>query len=1415
MNVAFFGPTLPMPVKSGVSAIINLKKINTLLIQSRTHTPSLEITRIWLRMAVLFLFFCCLLCSNAAWAVNAWQRTGGPSFETTSLAIDPVDPSKIYAGTRAGGIFKSIDGGTSWSPALNGLGGSEIRAIAVDATESSNVFAATNQDLFKSVDAGLNWSAVVSPLTGRDVLSLAIDPTRSSTLYAGIWGFAAVFKSVDSGASWVQSNTGMNSVPGVFSILIDKATPTTLYAGTLGSGVFKSTDGGATWISRSAGINQEIMSLAMDPWSPLTLYAGTADGVYKTVDGAMSWTPAGSFQADSLRVLGIVINPTLPSTLYAIKINSVFKSTDGGSHWARANSGVGVIRANTIAIDPTDPSKLYLGSNGSETVLKSTNGAVSSDAHLISLDITSTSGPLGLTPTFTNSFTSYTSTTSDSFVTVKPSLWIDDATVTVNGATVAIGSTSEPLQLAAGVNTIDIRVTSGDGSATNTYAVSVTRTAEPSVPEGVSATPGAPGSGQISVNWSAPADNGSAITSYTVTGSPSGTCTVMAPATACTLNTLPNATQYSFSVTATNGVGQGPASEISNGVWLQGAQTISFANPGAQNYGTAPTVTATGGASGQAVVFSLSGVCTVSAGGVLSFSGAGSCSVTANQAGTSAYAAASPVMHTFTVNPIAPGSPTPGAVVAGDGRATVNWTAPTSNGGSALTGYGVMAVQDNTKFCTAASADTSCTVVGLANGTSYTFAITATNGASLTGSASITASPATPRAPQTISFSTLPPQSFGATAPTLSATATSGLAVAFSSTTPTVCTVAGTAITLLDVGTCTIEATQHGDAAFLAATPVQQGFTVNPVVPGVPTAVQATAGDAQATVSWTAPSFVGSSALIGYRAEVVGDSTKFCAPAAPSTGTSCSINGLANGTSYTFQVFATNGAGNSAASAASTSVTPQAPASGGGGGGGSTPPTGGAITVPTNGSATLGGAGSATLGTGATLTVQPQAAGSPISPPATGTANVVLGAAGGSVTLGQPVGTTNGQAVVLSPEPGQSAPVLGLQSGSVVVGSSTPGQVLLDIGTTGTGGVASGQQVVAGPNGARIEARRDANGSTTVQVLEGSAVVPCGAPCPQATNGAPAPTITLLQGEVATIDAQGTVRQVNVSTPALQPQPAPTGIVLPAALPSLTGTPPARTPGQTLLEQARVGLQALLGQPLASKGQQALGNAIWALEGGLSLGLMPLGPPQVDLTLPNGASLTPDGTLGIVYQGVVQRFGPAPVDLQATGEALRAVLPQAQMRIADTGSWWVESVGGTGGGTPLALRPGWLAQQGAPLQPPAPRFETDAAGQLWLAQANGLRTPLYPALAEPAGLQALLSAADAQATLQVQLDGTAVARLYRQNYRLQPLPVLQPVQAQHAGQTLWLEVSQGQLLLWVRVGVDGRWAQAMVVSAIP
>ena len=262
-----------------------------------------------------------------------------------------------------------------------------------------------------------------------------------------------------------------------------------------------------------------------------------------------------------------------------------------------------------------------------------------------------------------------------------------------------------------------------NGSLTNPAAL--TYATPPGAPTIGTATAG---NTQASVTFTAPSsDGGLGITVYTVISNPGG-ITVNGGSSPITVTGLTNGTQYKFTVTATNAAGLGSSSSATSYVTPKATQTITFANPGTQNFGTTPTLSATA-TSSLAPTFSSSttGVCTITSGGLLAFVTTGTCTIDANQAGNGSYLAATTVTQSFTVAAVVPGAPTIGTATRGDGQASVTFTAPSFNGGSAITGYTVTSNPAGGTDSNAASTSLSHVVTGLTNGTAYTFSVTATN----------------------------------------------------------------------------------------------------------------------------------------------------------------------------------------------------------------------------------------------------------------------------------------------------------------------------------------------------------------------------------------------------------------------------------------------------------------------------------------------------------------------------------------------------------------------------------------------------------------------------------------------------------------------------------------------------------------
>lgn len=392
------------------------------------------------------------------------------------------------------------------------------------------------------------------------------------------------------------------------------------------------------------------------------------------------------------------------------------------------------------------------------------------------------------------------------------------------------------------------------GNSTWNAATTVTRTFAVNA-----ILPGAPtigtataGDTQATVTFTVPASNGGAvITGYTATANPGG-ATGTAAASPITVTGLTNGVAYTFTVTATNSAGTGAASAASNSVTPKGSQTITFANPGAQNYGTSPDLSVLGGGasstSGLTVTFasSTTGVCTITSGGLLTFVAAGTCTINADQAGNASYLPAAQVSRSFTVNAVVPGAPTIGTATAGDTQASVAFTAPASNGGSAITGYTVTA-NPAAGGGSVNGASSPIVVTGLTNGQAYTFTVTASNVAG-TGPASTASNSVTPKTSQTITFNNPGAQNFG-TSPTLTATSSSGLIPTFTSATTGVCTItSGGVLTFVTAGTCTINADQAGNGSYLPAVQVSRSFAVTPST-SVSGAVAGMVGVATATLS--------------------------------------------------------------------------------------------------------------------------------------------------------------------------------------------------------------------------------------------------------------------------------------------------------------------------------------------------------------------------------------------------------------------------------------------------------------------------------------------------------------------------------------------------------------------------------------
>ena len=347
----------------------------------QTDEPNHRASRGTMRRWVIGMLFAviALLPSVGTAIVIPWPD-GMSTAQVAAIAVDPTTPSTLYAGTTDG-IFKSTNGGGSWQTVNTGLTNLGVNALVLDPAIPTTLYAGTNGGgIFKSTDGGGSWRAVNTGLTYLFVYALALDPTSPNELYVGMYcgcgnlaPYIGIFKSTDGGENWQAVNNGLATLE-VFAFAIDPTTPTTLYAGSNGSGVgiggvFKSTNGGGSWQTASSGlpVAEAVIALAIDPITPTTLYAGTlSGGVFKSRNGGGNWQAVNTGLTNfSSGVYALALDPTNPTTLYAgTQGGGVFRSTDGGGHW-QVVPGLADLNVNALALDTTTPITLYAGTWGS------------------------------------------------------------------------------------------------------------------------------------------------------------------------------------------------------------------------------------------------------------------------------------------------------------------------------------------------------------------------------------------------------------------------------------------------------------------------------------------------------------------------------------------------------------------------------------------------------------------------------------------------------------------------------------------------------------------------------------------------------------------------------------------------------------------------------------------------------------------------------------------------------------------------------------------------------------------------------------------------------------------------------------------------------------------------------------------
>jgi photosystem II stability/assembly factor-like uncharacterized protein len=324
------------------------------------------------------------------------------------------DRLTVYIGSASGGVWKSVNGGTTYKPIFDKEAVQSIGAISIDPKNPKVLWVGTGESwtrnsvsygdgLYKSADGGETWTNVGLKDSER-ITKIAVDPTATDTVYVCVPGklFSdsderGVYKTIDGGKTWIKILKGGNPSTGCGMLSLDSTNPRTIYASLWdfrrrgwsfrsggegpttpsGSGLFKSTDGGATWAALDEKTAKGLpakpwgrVAVTVAPSKPNVVYAVVeavppANGLYRSEDGGATWHAEDRSQAMIWRPFyfsNLIIDPKDENKVYKPD-GALIASTDGGKTFSNIG-GAAHGDFHDVWVDPHNSDHLIVGDDG-------------------------------------------------------------------------------------------------------------------------------------------------------------------------------------------------------------------------------------------------------------------------------------------------------------------------------------------------------------------------------------------------------------------------------------------------------------------------------------------------------------------------------------------------------------------------------------------------------------------------------------------------------------------------------------------------------------------------------------------------------------------------------------------------------------------------------------------------------------------------------------------------------------------------------------------------------------------------------------------------------------------------------------------------------------------------------------------
>lgn len=303
------------------------------------------------------------------------------------IVVDPTNSHTLYASAYPGGIFKSVDRGTTWTEANFGMASFKIDdpnrqgyyALAISTSDPDVIYLGLyGIGVYKSTDGAGTWrpmNGFAQTMRSQTIMSLLVDPSDPDVVYVSTEN--GIFSTTDGGQNWNNFSTGLGSTD---IRVLARGSDGILYAGSRGNELYQYDVPDSSWLQMSP-FGQfgtfwpiwdnrplyQYTSLLFHPIDPNTIFIGTfPSGIYKSTDGGRSWREKNvGWKNDG--VFSLVFHPENPDVLYAGTYNGINRSTDAGDHWEIWDTGWPEEQwVYSIDFDPRDPNIMYACSKNGE-----------------------------------------------------------------------------------------------------------------------------------------------------------------------------------------------------------------------------------------------------------------------------------------------------------------------------------------------------------------------------------------------------------------------------------------------------------------------------------------------------------------------------------------------------------------------------------------------------------------------------------------------------------------------------------------------------------------------------------------------------------------------------------------------------------------------------------------------------------------------------------------------------------------------------------------------------------------------------------------------------------------------------------------------------------------------------------------